>query len=121
MRALHERGVPFWERAWEVGHDPKARNCFGRILQLKYGMQNSINAVPERPEDEMIMYGAMWYASCLGASVTPTMEKTFRDRRTARVAVLLSFHVAARLSQGQGRKKQRAAWGGMACMPPDLT
>jgi hypothetical protein len=120
MRVLHDGGVPFWERAWEVGHDPKRRNSSVPHLRLGHCMQNSISPVPYRPEDEVLMYKAMRYASCLGAPVTPSMEKIFGDERATTRAVLLSFHVAARLSQGKGRKKQRAAWGGMARMPAEL-
>jgi hypothetical protein len=66
------------------------------------------------------MYAAMRYASCMGAPVTPFVEKIFRDERAATRAVLLSFHVATRLSQGEGPLKHTAMWAVMARMPLEL-
>jgi hypothetical protein len=66
------------------------------------------------------MYRAMRYVSCMGAPVTPSMEKIFRDERAATRALLLSFHVATRMGQGKGICKQGAALDGMARMPPEL-
>jgi hypothetical protein len=121
MRFLHERGVPFWERAWEVEDDPdKPPNCRLPLVRLKHCMLSTVCPIPQAPEDEVLMYTAMRYASCMGAPVTPSMEKIFRDERAATRAVLLSFHVATRMGQGKGIWKQGAALGGMARMPPEL-
>jgi hypothetical protein len=51
--------------------------------------------------------------------LTPAMEELFRAHRRSTRAVLLSFHVAAPLSGGEGTPWQKA-WAAMGRVPHEL-
>ncbi len=64
------------------------------------------------------MWKALRYGSCKGAPVTPLVEEMFAAERRA---LLLSFHVAPRLSEGDGQPKgKKATWAVMGRVPPEL-
>jgi hypothetical protein len=48
------------------------------------------------------------------------MEEMFRAQRMSTRAVLLCFHGATRLSQGEGTVEQQAAWSAMGAVPQEL-
>jgi hypothetical protein len=66
------------------------------------------------------MWTALRYGGLMGAPVSPAMEELFEAKRRSTCAVLLCFHVATGLSQGEGAVEQLAAWSGMRRMPMEL-
>ncbi len=52
--------------------------------------------------------------------MSPVFEDLFRAQRGATRAVLCCFHVATRLSQGEGTEERKAAWAGMGAVPVEL-
>ncbi len=63
------------------------------------------------------MYTALLYGALMGAPMSPAMEEMFKTQRKSTRAVLLYFHVATGLSQGEGSEEQRAAWSCMGRIP----
>jgi hypothetical protein len=133
VRLLHEGGVPLWVRAWALEVDP-GDGPFGfemlpGLHHMSHAEQHNLIVVPQTSEAGAHMGKVLRYAACMGAPVTPRMEEMLRADRAGTRAVLLSFHVAARLSQGKGSPTQRAHVGPhvahhvaavMAQMPPEL-
>jgi hypothetical protein len=66
------------------------------------------------------MLPALRYGWLMGAPLSPAMEGVFEGHRRSSRAVLLCFHVAARLSKGPGVVGKRAAWSVMRRMPIEL-
>jgi hypothetical protein len=66
------------------------------------------------------MLSALRYGWVMGAPLTSVMEEVFVDQRRSTRGLLLSFHVAARLSQGEGSGERRAAWSAMGAVPVEL-
>jgi hypothetical protein len=158
VRVLHPGGVPLWKCVWEEevlegarevvpgqGQDPaeeqavstKAACMCGRLADCE---RMKILAIPRDPQDADHMWKALMYGSVFGAPVTPAMEEVLRAKRASTRAVLLAFHVADRLSRGEGSagrlgggkgsagrlgrgkgsEEQRAAWSVMGRMSLDV-
>ncbi len=133
VRALHGRGVSLWDQAWEAendeptiqplgegGGDATSQPCPCTSCEVRRCAVRNIILLPRKPERASHMWEALRYGWAMGAPLTPAMEEVFAAQRSSTRAVLLSFHVALRLSQGKGASKQKAAWKGMARMLIDL-
>ncbi len=106
VRLLHEGGVPLWERAWtwevETGPHSLCANILLGLQQIMYAEQHKLIVVPQVAAAGVQMRKVLRYGACMGAPVTPGIEEMLRADRAGTRAVLLSFHVAAGLSQGKG-------------------
>jgi hypothetical protein len=123
VRFLHSRGVPLWDHASDEGaeeNDIKARECICMACKMLRFARKKIIGLPCKPEDASHMLPALLYGWIMGAPLSQTMQEVFKARRQSTRAVLLCFHVAARLSQGWGVVAQRAAWSAMQRMPMEL-
>jgi hypothetical protein len=117
VRLLHSRGVPLWDRAWEI---PDRSNISEDLSfdWLKHCLQERILPIPESRVYCTRIWKALRYGSCKGAPVTPLVEEMFAAERKA---LLLSFHVAPRLSEGEGQPKgNKVTWAVMGRVPPEL-
>jgi hypothetical protein len=124
VRLLHEGGVPLWERAWEWEAGDEADSDPPLILMAfalsVHAERHKLIVVRQKGVARTYMRKVLRYGACMGAPVTPAVEEMLRADRARTRAVLLSFHVAGRLSQGKESRKLRATWAVMARMPPDL-
>jgi hypothetical protein len=105
VRFLHSRGLSFWvgaavESATEI-RCSETKFCAIRCLAKR------ILLIPEKPEDASRMWRAVRYGSLFGAPLTPVMQEVFKSKRRSTRATLLCFHVATRLSRGEGPPEQR--------------
>jgi hypothetical protein len=66
------------------------------------------------------MWGPLMYGAARRAPVTRIVVEMLKTRRSAACSVLLSFHAASRLGQGEGTPEDRAAWALMGRMPSEL-
>jgi hypothetical protein len=66
------------------------------------------------------MWKVLMYGAAHGAPVTPAVAELLGAQRSATRAVLLSFHVATRLSEGEGTPKQKAAWASVGRTPIEV-
>jgi hypothetical protein len=113
-RFLHTRGVPLWDCAWE--EDIPNMSCYYTSRQafrskVKDCVLRNVIAIRRVQEGGKHMWSAFEYCWFMGAPLTPAMENLLRAnrslaRRSTR-AVLLCFHVATRLSRGDGPPEQR--------------
>jgi hypothetical protein len=104
-----------WNWAWEV--ESVSSTSKAAYEKLEFCLQNRIIMIAQRAEECTPMWKALRYGSCMGSPVTPFVERMFRAERSA---VLLSFHVAGRLSEWQGDPKQKATWALMGRVPPEV-
>ncbi len=124
MRTFHKQGAPFWDCTWEENIDdiPPSKKA-GSFMRDRLWHCNEMNilAIPRSPQHANHMWKALFYGSVMGAPLTPGMAEVFKAKRRSTQALLLSIHVATRLSQGEGTETQKAAWAALARMPLDVT
>jgi hypothetical protein len=122
LRFLHARGVPLWTYAWQEWTKDDwfclmPPRC---VCRLYDHAQEGTFPIPYPPEDATYMRKALMYGVVHGAPVPPLMKAVLQAQRSATRAVLLSFHVAARLSAGEGTQGQKADWAVMGRVPIEL-
>jgi hypothetical protein len=123
VRFLHSRGAPLWDHARDdAAEEPNSSGqaCSCISCRLYHLPSKGIIALPCMPEDANRMWQSLRYGGFMGAPLSPAMEEMFRAQRRSTRGVLLSFHVATRLSQGWGVAVRRAAWSAMGRMPMEL-
>jgi hypothetical protein len=123
VRFLHSRGVRLWDHAQEEEPEDFGTSCFScKCLahQAERCAERNAIALPCKPEDASHMLSALRYGWAMGAPLTPVMEEVLAAQRMSTHAVLLCFHVATGLSQGEGSVEQRAAWSAMGRVPMEL-
>jgi hypothetical protein len=124
VRLLHSRGVPLWNNTYQEWPRRKGNwYCYAppQCMCVLYDLADQGTlAVPNPPEDAKHKRKALLYGAVHGAPVPPSMMAVLQGQRSATRAVLLSFHVAARLSAGQGARGQKAAWAVMWRVPIEL-
>jgi hypothetical protein len=122
VRNLHGRGVRLWT---SICAEEASRQL--TFWLPTYCLCNQYNAaaegrlaIPSDPRHARHMWSALKYCAVMGAPLTPAMWQVFKRQRECTRAVLLCFHAATRLSQGEGSQDEKAAWGAMACVPSEL-
>jgi hypothetical protein len=125
MRTLHARGAPLWEAAYDEEPEDGQLSCNLRSgpLDLKRRIMAAGRrtiTIPQIPDDSDSMWAALRYGWVMGAPVTPVMEETFKAQRAATRATLLCFHVASRLSRGEGTSDELTMWAVMGRVPIEL-
>jgi hypothetical protein len=123
VRFLYGHGVSLWDhaRSEEARQESTAVQSCSCILccPVQCALRKTIT-IPCKPEDTSHMWTALLYGGLMGAPVSPAMEELFEAKRRSTCAVLLCFHVATGLSQGEGSLEQRAAWSAMGGVPMEL-
>jgi hypothetical protein len=147
---LHSRGLQLWDSATEEDgndlecnnpvsrfagsrrqaaaisskHDKKAVSIKRRLADLtrKQVLQgNNIIAIPKTLQDAAHMWKVLRYGWGVGAPLTPPIEEAFKAKRAATRAVLICFHIGAKLSQEEGTSlEERSPSGPMGRVPPEL-
>jgi hypothetical protein len=112
---VHSRGFSLWEKAED--RDATNRTCSCISCEPVDCASERTITFPCKPEDASRMYTALLYGALMGAPLSPAMEDMFKTQRKSTCAVLLCFHVATGLSQGEGSEEQRAAWSCMGRIP----
>jgi hypothetical protein len=114
VRFLHSRGVLLWAQAWEdTADDIRSARVWGfewNPGRRGHCLKHMVLTIPPLPKISTDMWKVLGYGSAYGAPVTPVMEEGAAKRRSTR-ALLLSFHVAARLSRVERTRDNTPASG----------